>query len=199
MDKQVVAAFDFDGTITTKDTLLEFIRFAKGTPKFVMGFILYSPLLVAYKFKLYPNWKVKQQIFSYFFKGMSLSDFDVICKDFCKEYQHLIREGARKAISDHIKRGDSLVIISASVENWVYPFAERLGISDVLCTKLEIDDSACLTGRFASKNCYGEEKVNRLLELFADRNSYYLIAYGDSGGDKALLDFADEKYYRRFS
>ena len=68
MEKRGVAAFDFDGTITRKDTLLEFIKFVKGVSSCYRGLLLYAPLLVAYKLKLYPNWKVKQRFFAHFFK-----------------------------------------------------------------------------------------------------------------------------------
>lgn len=70
--KKRIYAFDFDGTLTTRDTLIAFIRYAKGTRAFVLGFLLHAHLLVLMKLKLYPNWKAKQKIFSYFFKGMSL-------------------------------------------------------------------------------------------------------------------------------
>ena len=50
-------AFDFDGTLTTADTLLVFIRYACGTWRFVWGFLVHSPLLVLMKLKLYPNYR----------------------------------------------------------------------------------------------------------------------------------------------
>ena len=52
-----------------------------------------------------------------------------------------------------------------------------------------------LTGNFSSKNCYGQEKVNRLLEKEPDRTNYILYAYGDSAGDKEIIEFADYGYY----
>jgi len=196
--KPIIAAFDFDGTITTKDTLLEFIRFSKGYLLFLFGFILYSPLLIAYKLKIYPNWKIKRKLFSYFFKGMKINEFNRLCEDFCRCSSEIIRPEAHKAIQAHINAGDSLVVVSASIENWVRPFAEKLLIPFVLCTGIEIDSNGCLTGNFSTPNCYGQEKVKRLLELFPQRENYYLIVYGDSSGDKELMNFADEKLYERF-
>ena len=55
-----------------------------------------------------------------------------------------------------------------------------------------------LSGRFLTKNCYGREKVNRLLQLFPERKDYWLTAYGDSRGDYELLDFANEGHYKPF-
>ena len=50
-----IAFFDFDGTITTKDTYLEFIKYTKGTMRFFTGLAINSPYLVAYMLNLIPN------------------------------------------------------------------------------------------------------------------------------------------------
>jgi phosphoserine phosphatase len=68
---------------------------------------------------------------------------------------------------------------------------------NIIGTKIQVVDGK-LTGRFLTKNCYGEEKVRRMLEQYPDRKEYKLVAYGDSRGDHALLDFADEGHYREF-
>ncbi|MDH6355202.1 HAD superfamily phosphoserine phosphatase-like hydrolase [Dysgonomonas sp. PH5-45] len=86
------------------------------------------------------------------------------------------------------------MIISASVENWIRPWSEKNGIDLTLSTLIEVKNGL-LTGLFLSKNCYGKEKVNRLLAEFPNRSDYHLIVYGDSAGDKELIDFADEGYY----
>lgn len=85
-----------------------------------------------------------------------------------------------------------MLIVSASIDNWVQPFFPQV---KVLGTQIEVKDG-CLTGRFLTKNCYGQEKVNRILALYPDRNTYHLTAYGDSRGDKELLAFADESHYQ---
>ena len=71
-------------------------------------------------------------------------------------------------------------------------FISKIGIIDILATRIEVDSNGLLTGRFLSKNCYGQEKVNRLLEVEPNRDEYTLHAYGDSRGDKEMLAFADE-------
>ena len=71
-----VHAFDFDGTLTRRDTLVEFIRYVKGDKEFLKCFLRYSPQLVAMKVGLYPNWKVKRQVFSYCFAGMKEEVFN---------------------------------------------------------------------------------------------------------------------------
>ena len=193
---QNIVVFDFDGTITKKDTFLKFIQFSKGNFSFFCGFLLFLPLIIAFKLKIYANWKLKQKIFSYFFKGTSLSAFNKICEDFAENHQHIIRPKAIEKIDEYIAQNFEVIIISASIKNWVIPFANKLGIKNVICTEIELSDNMILTGKFSTRNCYGKEKVNRLLGIYPDRKEYYLVAYGDSRGDKELLDFADEKWYK---
>lgn len=192
-----IAVFDFDGTITRKDTLLEFVKHSKGMLKFLIGFLMYSPLLVLMKLHLYPNWKAKEKIFSHFYKDVGLEDFRKMCTTFFEENRSLVYTQAKERILMHKAKGDRVVIVTASMEEWVKPFAKWLGADDVLGTQLEIIDDR-LTGRFATKNCYGQEKVNRLLSVYPNRNDYTLVAYGDSRGDKELLNFADEQHYKLF-
>lgn len=194
-----IYAFDFDGTLTTKDTLLEFIRFAKGSGQMFRGFLLFSPLLLLMKLHLYPNWKAKQQLFSYFFKGTNIDDFNALCTRFAEQNKHLLRpagiEKVRKAIEEEQA---TVLIISASIDNWVRPFFDEIDKKiQVLGTQIEIKGGR-LTGQFTTKNCYGLEKVNRLTALYPHREAYELIAFGDSRGDKELLEFADKGFYKPF-
>lgn len=194
-----IYAFDFDGTLTTKDTLLEFIRFAKGSGQMFRGFLLFSPLLLLMKLHLYPNWKAKQQVFSYFFKGMNIDDFNALCTHFAEQNKHLLRPAGIEKVRQAIEEEQATVlIISASIDNWVRPFFDEIDKKiQVLGTQIETTEGR-LTGQFTTKNCYGQEKVNRLTALYPHREAYDLIAFGDSRGDKELLDFADKGFYKPF-
>lgn len=193
-----VYAFDFDGTLTTKDTLLEFIRFARGNTAFLFGFLLFFPLLVLMKLKLYPNWKTKQRVFSWFFKGMLIDDFNHLCTEFALHNKQLLRPKGMKAIKKAIEEGSQVVIISASIDNWVRPFFDEMGNNIIVVgTKIEVNNNH-LTGKFTTNNCYGVEKVRRLQALFPQRETYTLIAFGDSRGDKELLAYADKSFYKPF-
>lgn len=194
-----IYAFDFDGTLTTKDTLLEFIRFAKGSGQMFRGFLLFSPLLLLMKLHLYPNWKAKQLVFSYFFKGMNIDDFNALCTHFAEQNKHLLRPAGIEKVRQAIEEEQATVlIISASIDNWVRPFFDEIDKKiQVLGTQIETTEGR-LTGQFTTKNCYGQEKVNRLTALYPHREAYDLIAFGDSRGDKELLDFADKGFYKPF-
>jgi HAD superfamily hydrolase (TIGR01490 family) len=196
--RPIIAAFDFDGTITARDTFVIFISFVKGRKAMLRGFLRHAHLLAAWKLGRKSNEEVKQKIFAYFFAGMSLDIFNDYCKAFYNKYHNIVRPEAMKAIVEHQRAGNTLVIVSASIENWVQMFAYHLGIDVVLCTTLVVDEDNRLTGAFASPNCYGNEKVKRLTGIYPNRSGYRLVAYGDSNGDKDLLAFADEAYFRSF-
>ena len=189
-----IYAFDFDGTLTTKDTLIEFIRYAKGSMALGLGFMRYAHLLVLMKLGLYPNYKAKQKVFAHFVKDTSLDDFNALCQAFAASSSHLLRQEGVAAINRAIEEGSEVVIVSASIDNWVQPFFPQV---KVVGTQIEVIDGK-LTGRFLSKNCYGQEKVNRILSLYPNRQDYHLTAYGDSRGDKEMLAFADESYFKPF-
>ena len=191
---RTIAAFDFDGTLTVRDTFPAFIRFSCGVCRFVAGFALFSPILVAMKVGIYPNWKAKQRVFAHFFKGMPVERFDTQCEAFCRErLPHILRHSLLRTVAEYAERQYELCIVSASVDRWIRPWAETVGFSRLLCTEIEVENGI-LTGRFTTPNCYGAEKVTRLKTAYPDRQEYHLIAYGDSRGDREMLAYADEHY-----
>ena len=196
MDKsarqQVVAAFDFDGTLTTADTLLSFIRFTHGRCRFLLGFLRYAPLLLLMKLRLYPNGKAKEKVFSYFYKGTTHEQFAQWGRDFADIAATMLSSEMMKTLRWHQAEGHTVCVVTASIEEWVRPVCERLGVNTVLASRIEVSPDGLLTGRFLTPNCYGAQKVVRLLEVFPDRQTYQLYAYGDSRGDRELLAFADE-------
>lgn len=192
MQKRSIAAFDFDGTLTCKDTFLEFIAFVFGRKKLYLSLALFSPILLLMKLGLYPNWKAKQLIYSWLFKGM---DYDYFCnlgESFSEEIKKMKNEEGMNLLQRQKQAEADIYIITASVEEWVKPFCQLLNVKGVIGTKVEVDNNGFLTGRFLTKNCYGQEKVNRLIIVEPERNSYSLFACGDSKGDRELLKFADK-------
>jgi len=193
-----IHAFDFDGTLTRRDTLLEIMHFHLGFKRFTLLMLHFLPHLVLMTVGLYPRHKVKQKVFSRCFGGMKTEQFDNLCHRFAAEKASLLRLAGMQQIQELLAKGDNVVIITASMVNWVKPFFSTMPGVIVLGTMAK-ENEDCLTGRFATKNCRGKEKINRLLQFFPERKQYRLTAYGDSRGDLPLLDFADEGYYRPFS
>ena len=89
--RKKIVIFDFDGTLTTRDTLLLFIRFACGRGAFLWGMLCYAPLLVLMKLRLYHNGKTKQKVFSHFFRGWTLERFSQFGREFASQYAHILR------------------------------------------------------------------------------------------------------------
>jgi len=192
-----IAFFDFDGTITTKDTFLEMIKFQSGKLSFYLGFILYSPWLVAFKFKLIANDEVKQKILTYYFGGKPEKSFQETCDSFGEEkLPLLIRPAAILEIKRLRDEGFELVIVSASADNWLKKWCNSHNLK-LVATKLEISNGI-VTGRIEGKNCHGEEKVVRILQQWNLGNYREIYAYGDSSGDKPMLALATKSYYKPF-
>ena len=192
-----LALFDFDGTITTDDSLIKFIRFVAGDAKFIWGMTLLSPMLIAYKLKIIPNHKAKQYMLSYFFKGMSEEKFMQVAYEYSlKHINTILRSKAMEKIEWHKELGHKIIIVSASIECWLKPWCDKNNL-DLIATKLEIKDGI-VTGKFLTKNCYGIEKINRVNESYNLNEYGYIYAYGDSHGDKELLELADKSFYKPF-
>ena len=189
--------FDFDGTITTKDTLFEFLRFYKGTLGLLMGLWVTFPMLTLYGFKLIPNWKAKQSLLKFFIGGEKLTEFNAHCREFSNRIlPKLIRPKALHIIEQYLRDQATVVVVSASAENWVAPWCELHGVT-YLATQLEVKNGK-LTGNFCGENCFGPEKAKRIQAHLNLSDYDEIIAYGDSVGDKEMLALAHQKFYKPF-
>jgi len=192
-----LALFDFDGTITSRDTLLEFIIYSKGWVKFLFGMLVLSPVLISFLLRLIPNWRAKELLLIHFFEGESLDEFQSTCDLFSVDIiPRILRPAALKKITEHIQRGDRIVVVSASPENWVGRWAEAHAL-EWIATRLE-SANGLLTGRIAGKNCYGEEKVIRIKAYLNISEYTSIYTYGDSRGDWPMLQLGTSVNYREF-
>ena len=195
MKGRSLALFDFDGTITTTDSLIEFICFVRGKVRFFLGLVILSPVLVAYKMGLIPNWKAKEILLSYFLKGMREVEFRMWCERFTHEViPYLIRERAAERIRQHVECGDRVVVVSASPEAWIGPWA-RANNLEWIGTRMDICNN-CLSGKFFGKNCHGEEKVERVRSYLELSEYTEIYTYGDSKGDLPLINLGTHRNYR---
>lgn len=192
-----IAFFDFDGTITTKDTLLEFIRFCKGSTRFYLGFLLNSPFLVAYKTGIISNQKAKERILAHFFGKMPASEFNKSGNDFAETMlEKYLRPKAMREISKLKEAGFEVVVVSASAENWLRQWTEKNGLQ-LIASRMEIRKE-CVTGKLIERNCHGEEKVRRIRSQFALEDYKDIYCYGDTSGDKPMLSVGTISFYKPF-
>ena len=189
--KRTIAVFDFDGTLTQCDTLVLFIRHTHGWLRMLCGLLCCAPFLIRFKLGYYSNDKAKERLFSYFYKGMDYAEFKRYGEVFAEKVEKVKNGEMVKKAEQHNRDGHMVYVVSASIVEWVSPWCKNHGMEDVLCTEAEVGKDGRLTGRFKTPNCYGQEKVRRLLAVEPNRDTYELYAYGDSRGDKDMIDFAD--------
>jgi phosphatidylglycerophosphatase C len=195
--KKEIAFFDFDGTITTKDSLLEFIRYTNGSFGFYVGFIINLPNLVGYKLRIISNQSAKEKILSFFFSGIKREDFQKKCVQFGTEViPKLLRPKAIQEIRRLRGQGVTVVVVSASPENWIDDWAKKMEV-ELLASRLETFEGK-LTGKILGKNCHGDEKVVRIKQVYNLEDYNVVAAYGDTEGDKAMLALANVAYYKPF-
>jgi len=189
--------FDFDGTITRDDSLLEFIAYVVGFKKFFRGIFWLSPVLIGYKLKICSNNYARRRLMTHFFAGMSEDKFAQICKKYSNTHiEDIVKFSAMAKIAEYKANGDKVVIVTASLEDWLAPWCQAQGLCR-LGTRSK-KKGGVITGEIDGANCYGAEKVRRVREAYDTDAFERVIAYGDSRGDKEMLEFADEAHYRAF-
>lgn len=192
-----IVAFDFDGTLTYRDTLFPFLCNTVGIRNFILNMVAVLPTLIGYQIGLIPKKVAKQRILSRYLKGKSMDWLRQKAEEFSmKHLPRLLRPDALDRFYWHKGEGHRCLIISASLEHYIRPWARQAGFDDVIGTRLEISDAGYITGNIEGLNCFGEEKVQRLESKVGPKANYILYAYGDSPGDKDLLSHADYPYYR---
>lgn len=198
VNKPVVAAFDFDGTLTRRETLLAFLLHTLGPLRVARDALMLSPTLAGYGLGLIRNDIAKQRVFVRCLGGMRIDELRRQGEQFAATtLPGLMRPEAMRRLAWHRQQGHRCVVISASLELYVRPWAIQAGFDDVLATHLEIRADGTTTGMLSGNNCYGIEKVRRLDSLLGARDGYTLYAYGDSRGDRELLSAADYGYYQK--
>ncbi|MBI5373176.1 MAG: HAD-IB family hydrolase [Sphingobacteriales bacterium] len=195
--KKGIAFFDFDGTLSSKDSLLEFIKFSKGNIRFLAGFLLLSPWLLALKFRLIGNQRAKEKVLQYFFKDTPVTHFNEKGRQFASTViPSIIRTDALREIKKLKENNIEVVVVSASPENWLIGWTHSMGLA-LISTQLGEKDNK-ITGMIEGFNCHGEEKVRRIREQF-DLAAYdEIYAYGDSRGDRPMLALAGHAFYKPF-
>lgn len=191
-----LALFDFDGTITTRDTMLAFVLHCRGPVRTALGLVWLSPMLAAYALKLVPNDRAKQILLRHFLAGWRREALAERAASFVDVVEGWVRPGARERLDWHRAQGHEVVVVSASLDVWLRPWAERHGLG-LLCTEGRFDGDV-FTGELAGPNCHGPEKEARVRAALPVADYASIWAYGDSSGDVELLALAHESHYRPF-
>lgn len=195
----VLAAFDFDGTISTSDTFFPFLLYAFGK-KAVYTALAYglAELLLPSAVKSIRD-RLKASLVRRLFKGVPRQCLENRAQTYADQIlRSRLRPKALERIRWHKEQGHRCVMVSASLDIYLRPIALALGFGDLLCTRLDATDDA-FNGELIGGNCRRAEKVHRLHGLLGNLDQYQIYAYGDSSGDKEMLAIATEKYFRPFA
>ncbi|MBA2727975.1 MAG: HAD family hydrolase [Parachlamydiaceae bacterium] len=194
-----VAAFDFDGTLTQKDTLLPFIHFCKGSLHTGLYLAEVLPYVAGFALGIKTRQQVKESLLTNAFGGEPYAKILEQGNEFAKHQIHSrLTPKALAKLYWHQQEGHRCVLISANLNVFLLPWAKKMGFDDLLCSQLDVDKAGRVTGKLLGHNCWGNEKVVRLKQLLGPKEKYTLYAYGDSRGDRELLEFADYPFYHRF-
>ena len=192
-----LALFDFDGTITDRDSLIDFVVFVVGKKKFILGLLYLLPAIVRYKLKRLDEEQLKTLVIIYFFGQWSVSDFILCATQYAQNrLPKIIKQSALARIQWHKQQHHHVVIVTASMKNWISPWCQSLMLG-LIATELNLDTSK-ITGELKTRNCKGLEKVRRIYAELDLRSYEYIYAYGDTAADKPMLSLANESYYQYF-
>ena len=199
--RPVVAAFDLDRTVTTRDCVVPFLRRVSGTVPFAGRMALASPRLVPAIARGERD-RAKEWAAKIVFAARRAVDVNAAGDAFAAGVvRSWLRDDTVARMRWHQSQGHDVVFVSASFGAYLHPLGERLGASGVLCTELIVGVDGVLTGDLSGLNCRGPEKVRRLHEWLDERHggraNVELWAYGDSPGDRELLGDADHAVWVR--
>ena len=200
-DPIVIAAFDFDGTLTKRDTLMPYLKRGLGWPRFLFALLKCSPWLAGFALRLVPNHVAKQKLLRVSLRGKTLAELDVwTTRWLAHDFTGQLQPWTMARLAWHKSQRHCCVMVSASPDIYLKRVASQLGFDALLCTELaEVDGR--LTGDMKTPNCHGEQKVLRLKAWMAERygagsSAKIIYAYGDTSGDKPMLRLAAHAFYR---
>ena len=177
-----VAAFDFDGTMTTRDTLRLFLWRTFGGARVLGECARLLPEVVRFAGAGTRD-RYKARLLYALLAEQPVAVLEAAATAFQPVMRPLLRPKALACLRHHQQQQHRCVMVSASLDLYLAPMAAELGFDDLLCTRLERRDGR-FTGRLVGANCRRQEKVLRLTALLGDLSHHHLIAYGDSAGDR---------------
>lgn len=195
---KTLVLFDFDGTITSRDTLFEISKSSTSSFKYLLKIIRLLPVFLLMKLSWISAQRGKEKFLDVFFGRWSHEDFDQHCLSFCtNELPLIIRPKALEAIEKWKEKSADIYIVSASPVNWIHPWAKQYDIT-VIGTRLKQNPNKFIP-TIEGQNCNYEEKVNRIRSEIDLSKYVQITAYGDSKGDLPMLNLAHQKHYKPFT
>jgi phosphatidylglycerophosphatase C len=192
-----IVAFDFDGTLTIKDSFTAFLRWRAGPVGFYAGLIRLVPAVARWLVQR-DFTRLKSATVDVYLAGLPREVLDQSAAEFAARVApSLFRPDALEVWRRHRQEGAQLVIVTASPEAVVAPFARILGADLLIGSRLIYDAQDRVGPGLDGRNCRGPEKVVRLRQALGP-DVRIAAAYGDTDGDREMLAMADEGFMRLF-
>lgn len=193
MSKTLVL-FDFDGTLTKRDTFPQFVFCSQGYLKGLSGFLIFSPYVFLFLFKLMDGAKLKEKLVAFYFKGEKEEVLNRKGNAFIEKLtsENGFNIDVLKKFENYKAQGNVICIVSASLDIWIKPFCDKHS-TDYLCTELDYENGIS-NGKLKTLNCNGPEKAVRIKQKYNLTDFSSIIAYGNSSGDKAMFELANETH-----
>ncbi|KRW60920.1 HAD family hydrolase [Pseudomonas sp. TTU2014-080ASC] len=190
---QAVAFFDFDGTLTTGDTLMPFLKFLVGAPAYYTKLLGLSPTLTAYLARLVPNDIAKQILLKKYLEGYDIKELYIQGELFCETaIPNILRHEGMERLKWHKEQGHECILLSASLDIYLEAFVKKLSLDGLICSKLRTNTKNRVSGELDGENCFGHAKALKLKQWLSSRAPCTTYGYGDSTGDHPFLMLVDE-------
>ena len=190
-----LALFDFDGTLTDRETMPDFMHAAVRPWRLALGKALLLPLIVGYKARIVPGIAVRAAICFVGFRGIPVGELEAHGRRFAADVlPGTLRPEAMARLAWHQARGDTVVVVSGGLDVYLRPWCEAHGVA-LLCSSLAHENGR-FSGRYEGAQCVRGEKARRVLEHYPPTRFQRIHAYGDTPEDRELLALAHEAHYR---
>lgn len=192
---RVLALFDFDGTITTREMLPDFLHCAvpKWRLRFWKPWML--PLVVAARAGWMSGSTLRAILAWVAFRGMPETEYEARALAFARDaLPGVLRPEMMARIAAHKANGDTVVVVSGAYDVYLKHWCAAHGL-DLIASTLEVRDGR-LTGRYAGAQNVLAEKARRVRERY-DLAAYREVhAHGDTPEDEHLLALGHRRFYR---
>jgi HAD superfamily hydrolase (TIGR01490 family) len=184
-----VAAFDFDGTLVAGDSLPRFLALLLGRTGFSRALSQAGPAMLAGYWRSGRDGS-KAALLQRSLAGLPLDRVVEVGEAFGATLVDRIRPLMAKRLAWHEEQGHRRVLVSASLAVYLEPFGRQAGFDDVIATRLETGAGGLLTGRMDGPNVRARQKALLLTGILGP-GPVEIWAYGDSAGDREMLEMAD--------
>lgn len=188
--------YDFDGTISNKDSMFAFIFYVKKKYKIIISLVLSLPYFFKYFFGIITKNKLKESLLTHIFKEFTENELRNASISFATYFvKNYLKKSALESIQIAKNNKDHICIVTASLDVWMRDIADELKL-DLICTESAFVDNTFVG--FKDKNCIGKIKADRVTSKYAIDKYQNVLCFGDSKGDTELLKLGTKSFYKYF-